>query len=120
MHLLVIINTPSSVVIICMALIFSLSFTFVGLFIYIAGAPSIIYDFLGLGSDDFSLQFIPMVAGLMLGAYLSSQLAHRWPTVKIVTLGFIVMMIAILLNLLQAIYLDISIITVIGGLCINA
>lgn len=103
-----------------LALIFSLSFTFVGLFIYIAGAPTIIYDFLGLGSDDFSLQFIPMVTGLMLGAYLSSQLAHRWPTVKIVTLGFIVMMMAVLFNLLQAIYLDISIITVIAPLVIYA
>ena len=62
----------------------------------------------------------PMVAGMMLGAYLSSQLAHRWPMVKIVTLGFIVMMMAVLFNLLQAIYLDISIITVIAPLVIYA
>ena len=58
------------------ALIFSLSFGFAGLFLYIAGAPTVIYDFLGLGSNDFGWLFIPIVAGLMLGASVSGQLAQ--------------------------------------------
>jgi len=103
-----------------LGLILSLSFTFAGLFLYIAGAPTIIYDFLGLGSGDFGLQFIPMVIGLMLGAFLSSQLSHRWPMPKTVSLGFVLMALAVLFNLIQAVYLESSVITVIAPLVIYA
>lgn len=103
-----------------LALALSLSLAFAGLFLYIAGAPTVIYDFLGLGSDDFSLQFIPMVGGLMLGAFLSSRLAHRWPTQRTVTVGFGLVALAVLLNLVQAAFFEAGILTVIGPLVIYA
>ena len=103
-----------------LALVLSLSLTFAGLFLYIAGAPTVIYDFLGLGSDDFSLQFIPMVGGLMLGAFLSSRLAHRWPTRRTITVGFDLVALAVLLNLVQAAFFEAGILTVIGPLVIYA
>jgi len=98
------------------ALIFSVSFAFAGLFLYIAGAPTVIYDFLGLGSDDFGWLFIPMVAGLMLGAAISSRLAHRWPAQRTITAGFVVMVLAAALNLLDVNLASASIFTVIGPL----
>lgn len=101
-----------------LGLVFSMAFSFAGLFLYIAGAPSVIFDFLGLGSDDFSVQFIPMVAGMMIGAYLSSRLAHRWATQKVAYLGLGIMSFAIILNLLQAIFLSTGIIAVITPLVI--
>ncbi len=101
-----------------LGLVFTMAFSFAGLFLYIAGAPSVIFDFLGLGSDDFSVQFIPMVAGMMIGAYLSSWLAHHWATQKVAYLGLGIMSIAIILNLLQAMLLDTEIITVITPLVI--
>ncbi len=101
-----------------LGLVFSMAFSFAGLFLYIAGAPSVIFDFLGLGSDDFSIQFIPMVAGMMIGAYLSSRLAHRWATQKVAYLGLGIMSFAIILNLLQAIFLSTGIIAVITPLVI--
>jgi len=101
-------------------LIFTLAFTFAGLFLYIAGAPTVIYDFLGLGSDDFGLQFIPMVGGMMLGSYLSSQLAHRWPITRTITAGFGVMALAVLFNLIQVGLLDAGILSVIGPLVLYA
>lgn len=103
-----------------LGLVFSLSFSFAGLFLYIAGAPTVIYDFLGLGSNDFGLQFVPMVGGLMLGAFLSSRLAHRWPTRRTVTVGLGLVALAVLLNLVQAAFFEAGILTVIGPLVIYA
>lgn len=103
-----------------LALVLSLSLVFAGLFLYIAGAPTVIYDFLGLGSNDFGLQFIPMVGGIMLGALLSSHLAHRWPTSRTVTVGLGLVAFAVLLNLMLAICCDAEILTVIGPLVIYA
>jgi DHA1 family bicyclomycin/chloramphenicol resistance-like MFS transporter len=98
------------------ALIFSVSFAFAGLFLYIAGAPTVIYDFLGLGNDDFGWLFIPMVAGLMLGAAISSRLAHRWPAQRTISVGFVVMILAAALNLLDVNLASASILAVIGPL----
>lgn len=82
-------------------LVLSLSFAFAGLFLFIAGAPTVIYEFLNLGSNDFSVQFVPMVVGMMLGAYISSQLAHRWTSKCIIYVGFSIMTFAVLFNLIQ-------------------
>ncbi|MFK5948793.1 MAG: multidrug effflux MFS transporter [Methylococcales bacterium] len=83
-----------------MKLVFSLSFSFAGLFIYIVGSPTIIYDFLNLGSDKFSLQYIPMVGGMMTGAFISAQLAKRWQIQKTTNVGFSIMLSAISINLI--------------------
>jgi DHA1 family bicyclomycin/chloramphenicol resistance-like MFS transporter len=98
------------------ALIFSLSLSFAGLFLYIAGAPSVIYDFLGLGSDDFGWLFLPIVAGLMLGAAISSRLASRWPAGRTISLGLIVMIMASALNIFAAVSTTARFLTVIGPL----
>jgi DHA1 family bicyclomycin/chloramphenicol resistance-like MFS transporter len=101
-------------------MIVSLSFTFAGLFLYIAGAPTVIYDFLGLGSDDFGMQFIPMVTGLILGSYLSSRLTHRWTTMRIITVGFGIMILAVVLNLVQVALFETTILLTIAPLVIYA
>ncbi len=101
-------------------MVLSLGFTFAGMFLYIAGAPTVIYDFLGLGTDDFGVQFIPMVAGLMLGAFVSSRLSHRWSPVRIVSTGFGVLVIGVVLNLVQVALFDATILFTIGPLVIYA
>ncbi len=98
------------------ALVFSLSFAFAGLFLYIAGAPTVIYDFLGLGSNDFGWLFIPIVVGLMVGASISARLAHRWPAHRTITVGFALMIIAGVLNLFEVGFFGPGIFTVIGPL----
>lgn len=98
------------------ALIICLSLSFGGLFLYIAGAPTVIYNFLGLGSDDFGWLFIPIVTGLILGAAISSRLAHRWPAQKTISIGLLVMMIATALNLVSVHLSTAGIITVVGPL----
>jgi len=98
------------------ALIFSLALAFGGLFLYIAGAPTVIYEFLGLGSRDFGWLFIPIVSGLVLGAYISSHLAHRWPATRTISVGFVVMVLASALNITSVHLATASVLTLIGPL----
>ena len=93
---------------------------FAGLFLYIAGAPTVIYDFLGLDAGDFALQFAPMVGGLMLGAAISARLAHRWPSNRTISLGLGCAGAASVLNLAQLISFEPDTLTVIGPLVLYA
>jgi DHA1 family bicyclomycin/chloramphenicol resistance-like MFS transporter len=97
-------------------LVLCVSLSFGGLFLYIAGAPTVIYDFLGLGSDDFGWLFIPIVTGLILGASISARLAHRWPAQRTISAGLLVMMVATALNLVSVNLAPAGIFTVIGPL----
>jgi MFS transporter, DHA1 family, multidrug resistance protein len=101
-------------------MVLSLGFIFAGIFLYIAGAPTVIYDFLGLGTDDFAVQFIPIVAGLMLGAFLSSRLSHHRSPTRIVSTGFGVLATAAVLNLVQVSLFDATVLNTIGPLVIYA
>jgi len=98
------------------ALVLCLSLSFGGLFLYIAGAPTVIYDFLGLGSDDFGWLFIPIVTGLILGSSISGRLAHRWPAQRTISVGLLVMMAATALNLATVSLFPAGIFTVVGPL----
>jgi len=96
----------------------SLSFAFAGLFLYIAGAPTVIYDFLELGSEDFGLQFIPMVIGMMSGASVSSFLSHRCSGNRIIFYAFAIMIMAVLLNILQLVLFEPGVLNIIGPLVV--
>ena len=98
------------------ALILCLSLSFGGLFLYIAGAPSVIYDFLGLGSNEFGWLFIPIVTGLVVGASISSRLAHRWAAQRTISAGLLVMITAMTLNLVLVNVASASIVSVVGPL----
>ncbi|MGB5290872.1 MAG: multidrug effflux MFS transporter [Lysobacterales bacterium] len=98
------------------ALVLCLSLSFGGLFLYIAGAPSVIYDFLGLGSNEFGWLFIPIVSGLIVGASISSRLAHRWSAQRTISTGLLVMIAAMTLNLVLVGVASATIISVVGPL----
>lgn len=53
------------------------TFAFASYFIYVAGAPIIVVDLLGRGERDFWLLFVPMIAGMVAGSWLSTRLAGR-------------------------------------------
>jgi DHA1 family bicyclomycin/chloramphenicol resistance-like MFS transporter len=71
---------------------------FSGLFLFIAAAPALIYDFLGLTEHHFSALFIPTIGGIMIGATISGRLAGRVAPRRTVTIGFAVMLAAAALN----------------------
>jgi DHA1 family bicyclomycin/chloramphenicol resistance-like MFS transporter len=85
-----------------LSLVMAFSAWFGGMFLYIAGAPSLIFDHLKLDAESFGVQFVPMVAGVMLGAFTSGRLAHRWQAERTVRVALAVMLAAATCNLVQA------------------
>ncbi|HEY9148229.1 MAG TPA: multidrug effflux MFS transporter [Gammaproteobacteria bacterium] len=99
-----------------MALVFCFALMFSGFFLYVAGAPTVIYDFLGLGVHDFWLLFVPAVGAIMLGSQLSGRLAGRLSPKRTVSLGFTLMLLAALLNVAQGVLLAPTPFTVVAPL----
>jgi MFS transporter, DHA1 family, multidrug resistance protein len=73
---------------------------FMGFFVYIAGAPALVLGHLQLTTKDFAVLFIPGIAGITLGAFLSGRFAGRMAAHTQVTLGFSIMAVAAVVNLL--------------------
>jgi DHA1 family bicyclomycin/chloramphenicol resistance-like MFS transporter len=61
------------------------AFAFAGQFLYIGTAPIFVVDLLGLGELDFAFLFVPMIAGVMLGAWVSGRAAGRLDTDLLIT-----------------------------------
>jgi DHA1 family bicyclomycin/chloramphenicol resistance-like MFS transporter len=101
-----------------MGLVLALSFVFGGMFIYIAGSATLVYDFLNLGPNDFALFFIPMVAGMMLGSLTVSRFAHTVPVNLMLKIGFGIMALAMAINLIVQVWLPISAFTLIAPLAL--
>jgi DHA1 family bicyclomycin/chloramphenicol resistance-like MFS transporter len=85
-----------------MGLAFTFALIFGGFFLYVAGAPHIIYQHLGLGVNDFWLLFVPLVGGVVAGSVTAGRLAGRVAPTRIVWGAFALMVVAGVLNLLQA------------------
>jgi MFS transporter, DHA1 family, multidrug resistance protein len=83
-------------------LLISCSVNFAGLFLYIASAPRIVRDLLHLSAQGFPWLFLPVVAGLMGGAWMSGRMANRRSVSYTVNLGYGAMLLACALHLLMA------------------
>ncbi|MEN9865308.1 MAG: hypothetical protein RL748_898, partial [Pseudomonadota bacterium] len=77
---------------------------FSGMFIYISSAPVFITRHLGLGPDQFSWQFIPMVSGIFLGALFANRLAGKLPLRKQVNIGYTIALGSCAINVLYHYY----------------
>jgi DHA1 family bicyclomycin/chloramphenicol resistance-like MFS transporter len=66
----------------------TLAFIFAGLFLYVAAAPVFLTHHLGLGPDQFAWQFVPMVAGIFLGALTANRLTGKVSISRHVGIGF--------------------------------
>ncbi len=75
------------------------SFNFAALFLYIASAPALVVEHLKLGQDGFAWFFVPMIGGMMLGAFASGRMAGRVGGMAQVRIGFACCGLAALLNL---------------------
>ncbi|HSN41964.1 MAG TPA: multidrug effflux MFS transporter, partial [Burkholderiales bacterium] len=77
----------------------AIALNFCGFFLYIVSAPAVIYNLLGLNANQFAWLFVPGIAGVMLGAFLSGRLAGRTSPRHTVKIGYIVMFCAAAFNL---------------------
>lgn len=83
-----------------MGLVTIVALNFGGFFLYIAASPVLIYQHLHFGANDFWRLFVPLVAGLMAGSFLSGRLAGRLTHAHAVDLGYGLMLAAAGLNVL--------------------
>ena len=73
---------------------------FCGFFLYIAAAPAFLVGLLGVSTWGFAWLFIPMISGIMIGAYLSGRLAGRLSPKRTVRAGYAVLGVGVGANLL--------------------
>ena len=81
------------------------SLNFNALWVYISSAPAFVLDLLRLDEASFAWLFVPAIAGMMIGAFLSGRLAGRLSAAATVRLGYAIMLVASGLNLAVAIAL---------------
>lgn len=76
--------------------------TFSGQFLYIGAAAIFIVDLLHRGETDFWIFFVPMVAGVIIGSWVSGRAAGRLSGRRLISIGFAVTLAAAALNVLLA------------------
>ena len=96
------------------------AFNFGGYFLYVAGSPTILYQYLGYGAQDFWRFFVPMVAGLMSGSYISGRMAGGYTHEQAVVAGFSIMLAAALVNFAVSLSVAPSGVSVIAPVAIYA
>ena len=72
---------------------------FCGFFIYIATAPAFLVDLLGVSTWGFAWLFIPMISGVMVGAWISGRLAGRMSPQRQIRTGYAVLAAGAFVNL---------------------
>ncbi|MFO1284279.1 MAG: multidrug effflux MFS transporter [Burkholderiales bacterium] len=75
---------------------------FSAFFLYIAAAPAFLVGHLGVSTTGFAWLFVPLIAGVMIGAATSGRLAGRITPAATVRLGFAFMGAAVVLSLAVA------------------
>ena len=71
---------------------------FSGLFLYVASAPVLVTQHLGLGPAQFGWLFVPAVAGIFLGALAANRMAGRASTRTQIVTGFAFLLLSTSLN----------------------
>lgn len=79
---------------------FAVGLNFNAFFLYIVSAPVYLPQHLGLGPTEYSWLFVPGIAGIMTGAFISGRVAGRWSKEQTVTRAYGFMIAAALANLL--------------------
>lgn len=72
---------------------------FSAFFLYIAAAPAYLVGLLGVSTWGFGWLFVPMIAGIMLGAVISGRLAGRMSPRRTIALGYVFAFAGVGLNL---------------------
>jgi DHA1 family bicyclomycin/chloramphenicol resistance-like MFS transporter len=70
-------------------------------FIYIAAAPAFLVGLLGVSTWGFAWLFVPMITGIMIGAYLSGRLAGRMSPKRTIRTGYVLLAVAVASNLVR-------------------
>lgn len=75
---------------------------FAALFLYISSAPVVVIRHLGLGEQDFGWFFVPVISGMLAGAWATGRAAGRFDAPTMVAAGFACCLAAAVANLAYA------------------
>jgi DHA1 family bicyclomycin/chloramphenicol resistance-like MFS transporter len=76
----------------------AISLNFGGFFIYVLAAPIFLVNHLGVSERGFAWLFVPAVAGMMTGSWLSGHFAERWSPAKCLKIGHGMMVLMCAIN----------------------
>ncbi|MBB1059853.1 multidrug effflux MFS transporter [Marilutibacter spongiae] len=82
------------------------AFNFAALFLYIASAPVFVMEILHLREDQFGWFFIPMIGGMVFGAFMSGRAAGRISGTRLSRIGFACCAVAVLANVAYNLFVD--------------
>jgi DHA1 family bicyclomycin/chloramphenicol resistance-like MFS transporter len=82
-----------------LATAFAAALNFTAMFLYITSAPVFLMEHLHLRETQFFWLFVPLPAGMMLGALMSGRLAGRLSPARTVALGYGGMLAAVTVNI---------------------
>ena len=71
-------------------LVLSQALIFGGMFVYIAGSASLMFDHLKLGPEDFWIQFVPMVGGMILGSMTAHRMTDGYSPIHMSNASFVI------------------------------
>ena len=80
------------------------AFNFSALFLFIASAPAFVLDLLKLNERQFGWFFIPMISGMMRGAFVSGRAAGRISGTRLANIGFACCGVAVAWNVLYSVF----------------
>ena len=83
------------------------TFNFGALFLYIASAPAFVLDHLHLDQRSFAWFFVPMIGGMMLGAFVSGRIAGKVAGETQVRMGFACCGFAVAANIVYNLVVDV-------------
>lgn len=75
---------------------------FAALFLYIASAPAMVMQHLDMGEQDFGWFFVPVIGGMLVGAWVSGRAAGRFTARTMVATGFVCCSLGALANVAYA------------------
>jgi len=78
----------------------AIAFNFAGLFLFVAAAPVILGEHLGLSANQFGWQFVPMVGGIFLGSWAADRLTGKLSLQHQIGVGFVTLLSAAVANVL--------------------
>ncbi len=97
-------------------LVFIFATAFASFFVFIAGAPTLLFDILKLEANSFYVLFVPMVSGIMLGAVVSTRLISHYSARQITHTFLSLMFIIAAINLFLSYTVEVSIFRAIAPL----
>jgi len=71
---------------------------FAAWFIYVGAAAIVVFDLLRKGSNDFWILFVPLIGGVVLGAWASRRTAGKIPDATLISAGVLIALVGALVN----------------------